>query len=39
MRLFSKVGWWVFDNIPLGNLAPYWFGMLIGRWPHRVKDK
>lgn len=31
----KTIGWWVFDNIPMGKLAPYWFGMLIGRWPHK----
>ena len=33
----NKIGWWLFNNVPMGKLAPYWFGMLIGRWPRKVK--
>jgi hypothetical protein len=28
---------WIFDNVPLGPLAPYVFGIIMGRWPHKVK--
>ena len=30
---------WVIDNIPLGFLAPYVFGMAIGRKPIIIKKK
>ncbi len=34
----GKMAAWVFDNIPLPAwAAPYVFGMIIGRWPHRRK--
>ena len=28
---------WLIDNIPLGRLAPYVFGLAIGRKPQKVK--
>jgi len=27
------------SNINLGKFAPWIFGLAMGRWPHRVKDK
>lgn len=33
----NKFLMWIFDNIPLGRLAPYVFGLAIGRKPHRIK--
>lgn len=30
---------WIIDNIPLGRLAPYVFGLAIGRKPKRIRDK
>lgn len=32
--------WLVLDsNIKLGRLAPYVFGLAMGRWPHEVSEK
>ena len=29
---------WVFDNVPMPAFAqPYVFGLIIGRWPRKVK--
>lgn len=28
---------WLFDNVPLGPLAPWVFGLAIGRWPREQK--
>lgn len=28
---------WIFNNVPLGPLAPWVFGLAIGRRPRRVK--
>lgn len=28
---------WLVDNVPLGRLAPWVFGLAIGRLPRRVK--
>jgi hypothetical protein len=34
----GRIAAWVFDNIPLPGWAQPWvFGMIIGRWPHKVK--
>ena len=33
MRLFL---WWVFDHFPLGRLAPWIFGLCIGRKPRSI---
>jgi len=31
--------WLVMDSkIKTGRLAPYLFGLAIGRWPHKVKE-
>jgi len=30
--------WWVFNNIPLGRLAPWVFGLAIGRRPRKIKS-
>jgi len=30
---------WVFDHVRLGRFAPYVFGLIIGRMPHKVGDK
>jgi hypothetical protein len=36
----GKIAAWVFDNVPLpAFLAPYLFGMIIGRCPHKRKGK
>jgi len=29
---------WIIHNIPLGKLAPWVFGLAIGRKPHRIKE-
>lgn len=35
----GRVAAWVFDNVPLpGWLAPYVFGLIIGRWPRKIRD-
>ena len=31
--------WLVWDGPKLGPLAPWVFGLAIGRWPHKVEDK
>ena len=36
--MLHKIGWWIFDNIPLGKLAPHFFGWLIGSKPVKIKD-
>lgn len=36
IRLFAA---WLVDNVPLGRLVPYVFGLAIGRWPHLVKRR
>lgn len=36
-RYLRHFAWWLFEVLPLGPLAPYVFGLLIGRWPHRVE--
>lgn len=28
---------WLIDNVPLGPIAPWVFGLAIGRMPRRVK--
>jgi len=28
--------WWILQNIPCGNLAPYIFGFAISRRPHKI---
>jgi hypothetical protein len=33
----TKFLFWVIKNIPLGRLAPYVFGLAIGRKPQRVE--
>jgi hypothetical protein len=33
----SRFLMWLIDNVPMGRLAPYVFGLAIGRWPHKVK--
>ena len=33
MRKFAM---WLFNNIPLGKLAPYVFGFIVGRVPKKV---
>jgi hypothetical protein len=30
---------WLIDNVPLGRLAPYVFGLAIGKMPKKVKDQ
>lgn len=37
--MFSSFLFWLIDNVPMGRLAPYVFGLAIGRVPHRKKDK
>jgi hypothetical protein len=27
---------WLFDNVPLGPLAPWVLGLALGRWPRRT---
>lgn len=34
-----KMLFWIVDNIPLGCLAPYVFGLAIGREPQKVKGE
>lgn len=29
---------WLLDHVKLGPLAPYVFGLMMGRWPRRVRD-
>lgn len=29
---------WIVDNVPLGFLAPWVFGLAIGKMPRRVKQ-
>ena len=36
--LFSKFLFWLVDNVPLGRLAPYVFGLAIGRMPTKTKE-
>lgn len=31
----SKFLFWLIDNVPLGKLAPYIFGLAIGRLPKK----
>jgi len=33
----KNFGWWIFENIPLGILAPHFFGWLIGSKPVRIE--
>lgn len=35
----SRFLMWLVDNVPMGRLAPWVFGLAMGRWPRRVKDK
>lgn len=30
-----RVLFWLLDNVPLGRLAPWVFGLAIGRKPHK----
>ena len=32
-----RILFWIVDNIPLGKLAPYVFGLAVGRKPQKVK--
>lgn len=32
-----KILFWIVNNIPLGKLAPYVFGLALGRKPQKVK--
>ena len=32
-----NLGWWLFDKVPLGPLAPYLLGLLLGSKPKRVR--
>lgn len=34
-----KVLFWIVDNIPLGKLAPYVFGLALGSKPQKVKEE
>ena len=37
--MVSKIAAWVLDNIPLPSwAAPYVFGLMIGRMPHKAPD-
>lgn len=38
MKALKSIGWFIFEYVPLGPLAPYWFGMLVGRMPRKVKQ-
>lgn len=31
------MGWWLFNYIPLGRLAPWVLGLLVGSRPRRVR--
>jgi hypothetical protein len=36
----GKIAAWVFDNVPLpAFLAPYIFGVIVGRMPHKHREK
>ena len=35
--MISNFLMWLVDNVPMGRLAPYVFGLALGRWPHRVE--
>lgn len=35
--MISKFLFWLIDNVPLGRIAPYAFGMAIGVWPIKIK--
>lgn len=39
MQLRLKICLWILDNIPLGPLAPWVFGLAIGRRPRRTGPK
>lgn len=40
MKIIARMVWDLAEyfNISLGRFAPYVFGAMIGRMPHRVKD-
>lgn len=31
----GKILAWVLHNVPLGSAAPWVFGLMVGRWPHK----
>jgi len=37
--MISKLALWLIFNVYLGRLAPWVFGLALGRWPHRAKDE
>lgn len=38
MLFVKRAGWWALNTLPLGPLAPYLMGWLIGSMPHAKKD-
>lgn len=36
--MIKKIAMWLFDNVSLGKLTPYVFGLAIGRMPHRINE-
>jgi len=39
MNLIQKIALWLFNNIPLGRLAPYILGIVLNRRPYKIKNK
>ena len=37
--MMPKALLWLIDNVPMGRLAPWVFGLAIGRVPHRIDEK
>lgn len=35
--MISRALFWLIDNVPMGRLAPWVFGLAMGRWPRKVK--
>jgi hypothetical protein len=38
--MVGRIATWIFDNVPLPAWAAPWvFGLIVGRWPHKVERK
>ena len=38
VEMQGRIAAWVFDNISIPSfLQPYVFGLIIGRWPHKIE--
>lgn len=38
-RIAFRFGWWLFERLPLGRMAPHVFGWLVGSKPVRVTEE